>query len=194
MRHTGYRFLHLDTANHSVWLEAPGMQLDVGGLGKGFVAQAVLQQLAKAGFPVAMVNAGGKIVTGFSPYSDGPVSGCPWQRLEWASQPSKKPSQDNSQRRRGHPAPAQPGWIIGINAPGEKEQLLPIYLSLHRYRPHPSPERHSHRNRRRHGRLAGHRLQHPVLPPGTQTDPAIPRRSPPGHRNETGAHNSENFR
>ena len=130
MRHTGYRFLHLDTANHSVWLEAPGMQLDVGGLGKGFVAQAVLQQLAKAGFPVAMVNAGGKIVTGFSPYSDGPVSGCPWQRLEWASQPSKKPSQDNSQRRRGHPAPAQPGWIIGINAPGEKEQLLPIYLSL----------------------------------------------------------------
>jgi len=88
LTHTGYRFLHLDTAKQTVWLERPGMQLDVGGLGKGFVAAAALRQLRQAGFSSAMVNAGGKIVTG-----------------------DRK-------------------WIIGINAPGEKQRLLPIYLSL----------------------------------------------------------------
>ncbi|HVU97912.1 MAG TPA: FAD:protein FMN transferase [Puia sp.] len=93
MGHCGYRHLHLDTMQTSVWLDIPGMQLDVGGLGKGFVAAAALRQLQQAGFEKAMVNAGGKIVTG--------------------------------------PPPAgQTGWIIGINAPGEKERLLSIYLSL----------------------------------------------------------------
>jgi len=93
LQRCGYRYLHLDPSARSVWLEKTGMQLDVGGLGKGFVAQAVLDRLSAVGFTHAMVNAGGKIVTG--------------------------------------PPPAgQAGWIIGINSPGEKEQLLPIYLSL----------------------------------------------------------------
>jgi FAD:protein FMN transferase len=89
---TGYGFLHLDTVNRSVWLEKPGMRLDVGGLGKGFVAQAALDLLRQYGFPSAMVNAGGKIVTGESPGKD--------------------------------------GWLIGINAPGEKERILPLLLRL----------------------------------------------------------------
>ena len=97
LKHTGYRYLHLDTANQSVWLEIPGMQLDVGGLGKGFVAHAALSQLSKAGFSQSMVNAGGKIVTG--------------------DPPGASPS-------------TQPAWIIGINAPTEKERLLPILLKL----------------------------------------------------------------
>ncbi len=91
---TGYRYVHLDTLHRAVWLEQPGMQLDVGGLGKGFVAQAALDLLGQYGFPAAMVNAGGKIVMGNSP-------------------------------------PGKPGWIIGINAPGEKEQILPSLLLLH---------------------------------------------------------------
>ena len=89
---SGYRYCHLDTVQRSVWLEKPGMQLDVGGLGKGFVAAAALQMLKQSGFSKAMVNAGGKIVTG--------------------------------------EPPAANGWIIGINAPGEKQRLLSIYLSL----------------------------------------------------------------
>jgi len=97
----GYRYLHLDMALQAVWLEMPGMQLDVGGLGKGFVAAAALRQLRQAGFAQAMVNAGGKIVTGDAPGG-----------------------------RTGRPPADQAGWIIGINAPGEKERLLPIYLSL----------------------------------------------------------------
>jgi len=90
---TGYRYVHLDTVAHSVWLEKEGMQLDVGGLGKGFVAQAALDVLRQQGHSVAMVNAGGKIVLGEAP-------------------------------------PGKMGWLIGINAPGEKETLLPSFLLL----------------------------------------------------------------
>ena len=91
---TGYRYIHLDTIHHSVWLEKPGMRLDVGGLGKGFVAQATLELLRGYGFDQAMVNAGGKIVTGTAP-------------------------------------PGKQGWLIGINAPEEKEEILSRLLMLH---------------------------------------------------------------
>lgn len=93
LQKTGYRNVHLDTVNHSVWLEKPGMKLDVGGLGKGFVAAAALEVLQQNGFYCAMVNAGGKIVIGQSP-------------------------------------PNKEGWLIGINAPGEKEAILPRLLLL----------------------------------------------------------------
>lgn len=93
LQRTGYRYVHLDSLHRSVWLERPGMRLDVGGLGKGFVAQAALDLLRESGFPAAMVNAGGKIVVG--------------QQVE-----------------------GRQGWVIGINAPGEKEQLMPDLLLL----------------------------------------------------------------
>jgi thiamine biosynthesis lipoprotein len=63
----GYRFIHLNTDHRSVWLEKPGMQLDLGGLGKGYVAQAALEVIQAAGFHSAMVNAGGKIVIADAP-------------------------------------------------------------------------------------------------------------------------------
>jgi thiamine biosynthesis lipoprotein len=90
---TGHRYLHLDTTAQAVWLEKEGMRLDVGGLGKGFVAQAALDLLRQQGYPVAMVNAGGKIVLGQAP-------------------------------------PGKEGWLIGINAPGEKETILPSLLLM----------------------------------------------------------------
>jgi thiamine biosynthesis lipoprotein len=90
---TGYRYMHLDTTHRKVWLEKPGMQLDIGGLGKGFVAQAVMDLLRRKGYSSAMVNAGGKIVT-------------------------------------GPPPPGKDGWLIGINAPGEKQEILPGLLLL----------------------------------------------------------------
>ena len=63
----GYRYIHLDTVHQSVWLEKAGMQLDLGGLGKGYVAQSALQIIQAAGFSEAMVNAGGKIAIGEAP-------------------------------------------------------------------------------------------------------------------------------
>ena len=93
LQKTGYRFIHLDTVAHSVWLEKKGMKLDIGGLGKGFVASYALDVLKQYGFTCAMVNAGGKIITGEAP-------------------------------------PQKDGWLIGINAPGEKEEILPRLLVL----------------------------------------------------------------
>ena len=90
---TGYRYLHLDTLKRAVLLDKEGMRLDIGGLGKGFVAQIALDLIRRKGYPIAMVNAGGKIVTGEVP-------------------PGKK------------------GWVIGINAPEEKDVLLPSFLLL----------------------------------------------------------------
>jgi thiamine biosynthesis lipoprotein len=49
-------------------------QLDLGSLGKGFVAQRVLDELKTLGFPYALVDAGGKIVM----TSQGPTD-LPWQ-------------------------------------------------------------------------------------------------------------------
>lgn len=93
LQKTGYRYIHLDSGTHSVMLEKKGMKLDVGGLGKGFVAAAALEVLNQNGIYCAMVNAGGKIVT-------------------------------------GQPPPGKAGWLIGINAPGEKQEILPLLLQL----------------------------------------------------------------
>ncbi len=90
---TGYQYLHLDTIQHAIYLEKLGMKLDVGGLGKGFVAAASMQVLHDFGFDCAMINAGGKIIT-------------------------------------GKPPPGKDGWLIGINAPGEKQEILPQLLVL----------------------------------------------------------------
>ena len=67
MKKVGYKFIHLDSVQQTVWLEKPGMQLDLGGLGKGYVAQAALKLIQQEGFHSAMVNAGGKIVAGEAP-------------------------------------------------------------------------------------------------------------------------------
>ncbi len=93
LQKTGYKYVHLDTIHQSIYLEKIGMQLDVGGLGKGFVAQAALNLIKQNGFNSAMVNAGGKIVTTNAPGD-------------------------------------QKGWLIGINQPEDKENILSQMLSL----------------------------------------------------------------
>lgn len=63
----GYRYIHLDTLRQSVWLEAPDMQLDLGGIAKGYAAQAALDVVRDSGFSCAMVNAGGDLTMGSAP-------------------------------------------------------------------------------------------------------------------------------
>ena len=67
MQKVGYRFIHLNDKEKSVWLEKEGMLLDLGGLGKGYVAHAALSVIQSRGFKSAMVNAGGKIAIGEAP-------------------------------------------------------------------------------------------------------------------------------
>jgi thiamine biosynthesis lipoprotein len=67
MEKVGYKYIHLKEDQRSVWLEKKGMKLDLGGLGKGYVAQAALRIIQSKGFKSAMVNAGGKIAIGEAP-------------------------------------------------------------------------------------------------------------------------------
>lgn len=63
----GYQRLHLNRMDRTVRLEAPGMELDAGGIGKGYAADAALAVLAGLGFPHALVDAGGDVVAGEPP-------------------------------------------------------------------------------------------------------------------------------
>lgn len=63
----GYDKMILDEKNQTVQLLKKGMQLDLGGIGKGFAADAALAVLRKRGLPRAMIAGGGDIVVGGPP-------------------------------------------------------------------------------------------------------------------------------
>jgi thiamine biosynthesis lipoprotein len=63
----GYRKLHLDTARQTVMLDEPGMQLDLGGIAKGYAADAALAVLAGLGIHRALVAASGDLAFGDPP-------------------------------------------------------------------------------------------------------------------------------
>jgi FAD:protein FMN transferase len=63
----GYRKLHVDEKTHLVHLDQPGMILDLGGIGKGYAADAALEVLERHGMTKALVAAGGDIAVGGSP-------------------------------------------------------------------------------------------------------------------------------
>lgn len=67
LQRVGYHYVHLDTVHQSLWLEKPGMQLDLGGIAKGYVAQVALNLIKAEGFKSSMVNAGGDIAIGDAP-------------------------------------------------------------------------------------------------------------------------------
>lgn len=63
----GWQFLELDAAASAVRLARPGMQLDLGGVAKGFILGEALAVLEQAGAPNAMIQSGGDIVLGEAP-------------------------------------------------------------------------------------------------------------------------------
>jgi len=68
----GYRKMKLDAKEKTVELTVPGMQLDLGGIAKGYAADEVLKVLKEHGITNALVVAGGDIaVSGKPPGSDG---------------------------------------------------------------------------------------------------------------------------
>lgn len=74
--HTGFRKLHINSAARTVELDEPGMQLDLGGIAKGYAADEALAVLAKCGVHSALVAASGDLT--FS----GPPPGKPGWRIE----------------------------------------------------------------------------------------------------------------
>jgi thiamine biosynthesis lipoprotein len=60
---TDFLSIIINEKDSTIFLPHKGMRLDVGGLGKGYVAQKVLNYLMLNGITEAMIDAGGKIVT-----------------------------------------------------------------------------------------------------------------------------------
>jgi thiamine biosynthesis lipoprotein len=61
LAHCGFRKLHLDRVNHTVKLKESGMQLDLGGIAKGFAADQALSVLSGKGFCCVLVAASGDL-------------------------------------------------------------------------------------------------------------------------------------
>lgn len=73
---TGWQHIALDEGGSSIRLAVPGMQLDLGGIAKGYILQEALNTLRAHGVTRALVEAGGDLVVGDAP------AGRPGWRIE----------------------------------------------------------------------------------------------------------------
>lgn len=64
MNQVGYRHVHLDPANHTVRFDRPGVDMDLGGIGKGYAVDRMVDVLRKNGIGVALVSASGSSIYG----------------------------------------------------------------------------------------------------------------------------------
>jgi len=71
---SGYRKLQLDSERRTVQFSQAGMQLDVGGIAKGYAADAALEVLVRLGIHSALVAASGDLV-----FSDPPPGQAGWR-------------------------------------------------------------------------------------------------------------------
>lgn len=70
----GYRKMHLNASRHTVWFDEAGMQLDAGGIAKGYAADEALAVLRKFGIRSALVAASGDLA-----FSDAPPGQPGWK-------------------------------------------------------------------------------------------------------------------
>ena len=139
----GHARLELDEARRTVRLRQPGMQLDLGGIAKGFAADEAVALLAKRGVRRVLVAAGGDIVAG-----EPPPGAAGW-RIAIASV-------DGADR--------EPGFLslrtAAVSTSGDTEQLLVV-----------GGIRHSHIYDPRTGQaLTGRSSVTIVAPTGTMSD------------------------
>jgi FAD:protein FMN transferase len=72
LAHTGFRKLHIDRVARTVEVDESGMQLDLGGIAKGYAADQALATLAENGIGSALVAASGDLTfSGAPPGRDG---------------------------------------------------------------------------------------------------------------------------
>ena len=60
----GYRHVILDEHNQTVWFGRPGVELDLGGIAKGYAVDRAVAVLRAHGVPAALVSAGGSTTYG----------------------------------------------------------------------------------------------------------------------------------
>ena len=64
LAHVGYRNLHLDPARQTVQFDHPGVELDPGGIGKGYAIDRMVGVLQQQGFASALVAGSGSSIYG----------------------------------------------------------------------------------------------------------------------------------
>jgi thiamine biosynthesis lipoprotein len=64
---SGFRLLELDKTAGTVTLTQPGMRLDLGGIAKGYAADAMFDVMKSKGFPATCIAAGGDLRLGDPP-------------------------------------------------------------------------------------------------------------------------------
>ena len=64
MGHVGYRHVRLDRAAMTVRFDKPGVELDPGGIGKGYAVDRMVDVLQKNGIQIALVSASGSSIYG----------------------------------------------------------------------------------------------------------------------------------
>lgn len=65
----GFQWVQMNEKTHAVKLNKSAMQLDLGGIAKGYIAQKVVDFLAKEGLGASLVDAGGDLAMGQAPPS-----------------------------------------------------------------------------------------------------------------------------
>jgi thiamine biosynthesis lipoprotein len=68
----GYRHVHLDAAAQTVWFDRPGVELDPGGIGKGYAVDRMVEVLRRNGVKAALVAGSGSSIYGMGAPPDEP--------------------------------------------------------------------------------------------------------------------------
>lgn len=63
----GYRYIQLNEEEQTAKLEKPGMQLDLGGIAKGYTADEMQEVIRYFGIDAALIDAGGDMIAGDAP-------------------------------------------------------------------------------------------------------------------------------
>ncbi len=110
-RRTGWESVAIDADAGTVQLLKPGMQLDLGGIAKGYALDAGLELLRGVGMPRALLSAGGDIAVG-----DPPPGRSGWRVRAWD-------------------ADEEHAWLTvsncGVSTSGDTEQFVEIDGRLH---------------------------------------------------------------
>ena len=69
----GYRHVHLDRASQTVRFDSPGVELDPGGIGKGYAVDCMIDVLKQHGVEIALVSAVGSSIYGMGAPPDEPA-------------------------------------------------------------------------------------------------------------------------
>ena len=64
MQHVGYKHVHLDAAAQTVSFDRAGVELDPGGIGKGYAVDRMIDVLKAKGITIALVSGGGSSIYG----------------------------------------------------------------------------------------------------------------------------------